>query len=326
MASEAYDHHKGSAPLLRPTNRWRMGVFLLINLLGFVLVNAFWLYLSTGKWVDFSPAGYHRGLAIPIGEMLIHPLNVFTHPWMILVLGLLLAVVVFVPIIVAVLYRLLVAAAFVGIIAVFGHAPVLAAAVGIGCLLAARTSLRSDMPFLATLLGLLPVAVYLYLFAFLGTDAAVLASQRLVLSLPFLVGGVAAILSAAVVLALARVTGFRPGVVWPVLAVLLAAPAAMFYTRIGVDELQYIQRVLSPAPTAARCLLQRGASRRRAAWVAHGPQRSFDRSAGCRGDGRLPPGQSARTGLPPEVGSAGRHLRGHENGGQPQAGCRAGHA
>jgi len=229
MAGEAYDHHKGSAPLLRPTNRWRTGLFLSINLAGFLLVNAFWLYLSSGKWADFSPAAYHRSLATPLGQVLIRPLSVFTHPWMILVLGLLLGVVV----------RLLVAGAFVSIIAVFGHAPVLAVAVGIGCLLAARTPLRSDMPFLAALLGLLPVAVYLYLFAFLGTDAAALAGQQLVLSLPFFVGGVGAILSAAVVLALARVTGFRPGAIWPVLAVLLAAPAAMFYTRIGVDELQY---------------------------------------------------------------------------------------
>jgi hypothetical protein len=211
-----------------------------VNLAGFAAVNVFWQYLARGQWLDLSPAAYRQDLATPLGEMFLRPLSIFAYPWMILVTGLLLTVVIFVPIIVAVLYRLIHAALLVAVVAVIGHAPVLAVVLALGCVLAGRTSLRSDMPFLATLLGMVPVAVYLYLFSYLGSDSgAVVPLQRLLLAVPFLLAAVGAVLASAAVLALATLTGFRPGVVWPVLVVLLAAPVGIFYTRVGPDQLEY---------------------------------------------------------------------------------------
>ena len=235
-----YDHHKGAQPLLRPMSPWRTAVFLAVNLAGFVAVNAFWQYLSRGWWWDFSLEAYRQDLATPLGEMFLRPLSLFAYPWMIPVTGLLLAVVIFVPPVLAILDRLVYAGVFVLVVAVIGHAPVLAVVLALGCFLAARTSLRSDMPFVAALLGMLPVAGYLYLFSFLGSDSgAVVPLQRLLLAVPLLVAAVAAVLASAAVLALASLTGFRPNVVWPVLVLLLAAPAALFYTRIGPDQLDY---------------------------------------------------------------------------------------
>jgi len=236
---DTFDHHRGRAPLLRATRPWRWALFLAINLIGFAAVNAFWLYLSTGQWVNFSPWAYQRDLAAPVGRMLLQPLSVFRYPWMILASGLMLAVVIFVPVIVSVLYRLPFAAAFVLAIAVIGHAPVLALAVGLGCILAGRTSWRSDMPFLATLLGLLPVGVYLALGYVGVVSEGTLPLQRWILMAPFLVALILAALAGAAVLALARVTSFRPGVVWPVLAALLAGPIAIFHAKVGPDELDY---------------------------------------------------------------------------------------
>jgi hypothetical protein len=238
--ANGYDHHRGSQPLLRPTRPWRMAVFLTVNLAAFVVASAFWQYLSTGEWADLRLASYYRSLATPLGEVLLHPLNVFTHPWMIFVTGSLLAVILFVPPIIAVFYHLYFAAIFVVVVAVVGHAPVLAAALAIGCLLAAETRLRSNMPFLAFLLATSPIALYLYFFSFTEMDsAAVLAMQRWVLALPMVIALVAAVAAAAVVFALARLSGYRPGVVWPVLVLLLAAPMCMFYLKVGPDELKY---------------------------------------------------------------------------------------
>ncbi|MDY6913239.1 MAG: hypothetical protein SVT52_02110 [Planctomycetota bacterium] len=237
---EQYNHHRGLAPLLRPTSPLRTGIFLAINLAGFVVVNAFWQYLATGRWLGFSLSTYQQNLTMALGEMFLHPLNILSYPWMVLVMGLLLAVVVFVPLVVAVLYKLPFAVFFAVIIAVIGHAPILALAVVVGCILAARTPLRSDMPFLATVLGMVPVGVYLYLFGFgESSSTAAMPLQRWVLNAPFLIGLVAAMLAAAVVLAMARLTMFRPGVVWPVLAVLLAGPMVIFYAKIGPDKLSF---------------------------------------------------------------------------------------
>ena len=238
LSSQAYDHHRGRAPLLRPSPRGWVVLFLAIALGGYVLVNAFWQYLLTGRWWSFAPADYQRDLAVPLGQTLLQPLSIFTHPWMILVMGLLLAAVVFVPIIVAVMYRLCYMPVFVLAVIVAGHAPVMALALASGCLLAALTRLRSNAPFLAVLLGTIPVVVYFYLANLTGTSsAATLPMQRWAPYAPFLIAVVAAVLASAVVLALARLTGFRPGVVWPVLSVMLAAPMAIFYAKVGTDEL-----------------------------------------------------------------------------------------
>ena len=82
--------------------------FLAVNVVGFAVVNAFWHYLATGGW-GFS----FQAIRSPLGEMFIRPLHVLSYPWMIPVTGLLLGLVILVPLIVAVLHRLLFAVIFV---------------------------------------------------------------------------------------------------------------------------------------------------------------------------------------------------------------------
>ncbi|GAG48700.1 unnamed protein product, partial [marine sediment metagenome] len=52
-----FDHHRGSAPLLRQTSIFRSAFFVAANLAGFIAANAFLHYLATGRWFDFSLAG-----------------------------------------------------------------------------------------------------------------------------------------------------------------------------------------------------------------------------------------------------------------------------
>ncbi len=184
-----------------------------------------------------------------VGEVFLSPLSVITHKWMIAVSGLALGLMIFVPIILSVLYRVIWAMVAVVIVALVAHAPVLAATLAIGCMLAARTPLRSDVPFVAVLLGLLPPALYLSLFSSLGSEGAALPVEQLLLEAPLLVAMVTAVLSGAVVLWLARLTDYRSGVVWPVVAVLVAAPILLFSLRVGRDELEYNLMTAWLAPT-----------------------------------------------------------------------------
>jgi hypothetical protein len=79
-----------------------------------------------------------------------------------------------------------------------------------------------------------------YLYFFGGRSEQVLMpKQQMLLYLPF-VGAVAgAILIGAVVLFISRLTKFRPGVLWPMLLVLVAAPMWLFHARVGWGELHY---------------------------------------------------------------------------------------
>ena len=249
QATERFDHHRGKLPLLRPTSPMRTWIFMAITFGGFLLVNSFWLYISGGRWISFHPAGYWHDLVQPLGETFLTPLNVITHKWMIAVAGLVLGLMVFVPIIMSVLYRLTWAVPAVVIVAIVGHSPVLALTLALGCLLAARTPLRSDMPFVAMVLGFLPPGLYLMLFSFLGSESTALPVEQLLLKAPLLVALVAAVLSGAVVLSLARLTDYRSGVVWPVVSVLVAAPMLLFFLLVGGDELEYSLLTARLAPT-----------------------------------------------------------------------------
>lgn len=249
--TERFDHHRGKMPLLRSTSPLRTFLFMAVTFGGFLLINAFWLYLCGGRWINFHPAGYWHDLVQPLGETFLTPLSVITHKWMIAVAGLTLGLMVFVPIIMSVLYRLIWAVPAVAVVALIGHAPVLALTLALGCMLAARTPLRSDMPFVAMVLGFLPPGLYLMLFSFLGSEPAALPVEQLLLKAPLLAALVAAVLSGAAVLSLARLTDYRSGVVWPVVTVLVAAPMLLFFLLVGSDELEYnlLTAGLSPTDT-----------------------------------------------------------------------------
>ncbi len=247
--TDIYDHHHGNEPLLRSGMPVRTGIFLCVNLLLLAAGASFWQYITTGRWLDLSYQGFLEGMRVPIGQGFTDPLNCLSHPWMIPIFGLVLSVLVFTPIVVAVLYRLFFAGFFILIVAVIGHEPILALVLALGCVLAARTNLRSDMPFLAVMLGLVPVAAYLFALGFLDIEsAAALPLQRWVLYGPFLLAVMASIVSVALVLLVARLTAYRPGIIWPMLVLPLAVSATLFYTMIGPGEIAYslIVRPLAP--------------------------------------------------------------------------------
>ena len=150
-----------SRPLVRHASRLRLAVFMTLSYLSYAVVNAFWHYLATGRWIRISIGQFRTDLAQPLSEFLYEPLGVISHPWMILVCGLLLAVLIFVPIMIAVLYRLAFVAGLVLLVVLLGHAPVLALAIAVGAVVAARMPLRRSAPMIAVLAGLGPIAAYL---------------------------------------------------------------------------------------------------------------------------------------------------------------------
>jgi len=231
---------EGPGMLAWSPRTWRLGFYLAVQLAAFGGVCAFWRFLATGRWCDFRPIAYYQDLITPLGEIFRHPLDVLAYPWMILVTGLMLGLLTLVPVLVAVLYRPLLSTGFVLAVALVAHSPVLALAVGIGCVLAGRSRTQNDMPFLAMVLGLLPAAGYFTLSALAGVDpAAVLPLQRWALYAPFLIAFVSAVLAGAIVMGLGRLVRFRAGPIWPLVVAALAAPVAVFYAEIGPDELGY---------------------------------------------------------------------------------------
>ncbi|NLF31123.1 MAG: hypothetical protein GX591_09585 [Planctomycetes bacterium] len=235
-------------PLLRPARIAHIAVAIGVNLLLYAAANVMLHVLASGASVSTTAGEYRRWAAKPLVQVLLEPLSIFTHPWMILVVGLLLAAIVTVPLLVACLYRAWLCAPFLFYVAALAHAPVLAAVLAVGCVLVAATDLRRRNPSLALLLGLSPVYVYFYLAAQSRTIASS-PMQHLALWVPFVVAAVAAIVAMGLVLLIAHWIRYRPGVICPVLVLLTAAPAWLFLTRVGGDELAFALLVADATPS-----------------------------------------------------------------------------
>ena len=234
------DRRAGRGTILRPTGPLRRWLAPAATLAAFAAVNAFWAYTATGQWTDFKRVAYARDLGTPLQEAFLAPLSVLTHPRMILIQGLLLSAAIFVPIIVTAMHRAPVAGLFVIVVAAIGHAPVLALMLAIGCVLVVQTPLRRTVPFLAAMVGMIPVVIYLYLSVLIGPGVqAVLPMQKWAPLAPFVLAAVAAVIAVAVVLAVADWTGRRPLAVWATVAALPMIAPAIFYARIGPAELDY---------------------------------------------------------------------------------------
>ena len=162
---------------------------------------------------------------------------------MILVDGLVLGALAAGPLMAAACHRLRVALLFVLVLAGVAQNPVLAVALGAGCLLVARTRLRGDAPVLACLLGLVPTIACIATLDMLGTLFPALTTvpplRRWLGYMPFAVAIASTVVAFSAALGLARLLHYRAGVLAPVLAMLAAAPATVFYDRIGSAELDY---------------------------------------------------------------------------------------
>jgi hypothetical protein len=229
-----------SPPLLRPRRRRQWVLFVTLNLLAYLAACLFWQYLQTGQWFDPGISSLREDLTRPLGSILLRPLSIFHQPWMIFVVAGLLSVLITVPLATAVMYQLLLSMAFVIIVALVGRAPFLGLALAAGCILSARMQLRRKYPLLAILLGIVPVLVYLYLLTQASLDTSLLLPlQRWILPGPFLLAVVFFAISASLVIVLARLVKFQPGVIWPSWLLGLALAGWAFFAHIGPAELHY---------------------------------------------------------------------------------------
>ncbi|MFQ5807505.1 MAG: tol-pal system YbgF family protein [Phycisphaerae bacterium] len=232
----------------QPKYRVRAIVLLVVNLLLFCGLCAFAHWLHAARAFDFSPSSYYAparfwDAASPnLNDFILAPINVVDVPLHAIVLGLVVAVIVAVPIVVSILYRLRSALPFLAAVLVFAHMPWFAVTLLASCLLASVRPFRMSFRFGSALAGLLPVLLYLYL-ATRGTPDQLASygspAQKSLLVAPWLLAILAASVMLGAVLLIARVVNYRPGAIAPVLAVMFATPLVLFHAAVGVDELAY---------------------------------------------------------------------------------------
>lgn len=228
--------------------RVRALVLLTLNFLVFAGVCVFTHWLHTGEPFDFSPESYFEpfrfwgGESTNLNDFVLAPIDVRQTRMHGVVLGLLVAVIVAVPIAVAILYRFQTSLPFIGVVLLLAHMPWMAISLTGSCILAAVRPFRLRFRYGAALVGLLPVMAYLYFATRSANEEMVLLTrpeERVLLMLPWVLALIAAAVMFAVILIIARTVNYRPGAVLPVLAAMAITPAVLFHTRVGPDELAY---------------------------------------------------------------------------------------
>lgn len=242
--------------------RVRALVLIIFNLLLFCGLCIFTYWLHTARLFDFSPSGYLDPFQfwgeqpVTLHTFLRYPIDVSRTPIHGAVLGLLVASIVAVPIAVAILYRFYAALPFIAAIVIFAHMPWMAITLTGSCILASAKPFRMRFRFGSALVGLLPILLYLVMANRSGADTLLLSEfapdQRPLLITPWVLAVLAAAGMLATILWIASIVQYRPGAVAPVLAIMVAAPTVLFFTKVGDDELVYRVLELEYGPQAAR--------------------------------------------------------------------------
>jgi tetratricopeptide (TPR) repeat protein len=233
--------------------RVRAVLLLALNALMFAGLGSFAFWLRTGE--PFAPRvdSYWRQLGdtldfrdsqnqISLTTMLIEPMSVREVPAQIPILGFLMAALISIPIIVSILYRFWSAVPFILAVAFLAMMPWLAITLTASCIVASVKPFRTTIRFISALLGLVPASIYLYL-ASEGTNQSAISMmdpiERMKFIAPWVVAIVASAVVCAVVLALARLVNYRPGMITPLMLMLFLLPFALFEKYVGADELHY---------------------------------------------------------------------------------------
>lgn len=246
-----------------PKYRIRAAIALTVTLLLYVALCCFSHWLHTTRVVDFSPESFLEPFRFwgeqtrNLNDFLRYPISAERTPIHGIVLGLLLASIIAVPVLVAILYRFPAALPFAAATCLFAHMPWMAVTLTLGSLLASVRPFRMSFRYGSALVALLPILLYLYLATWSPAerpDAALSPSQRTAMYAPWVLAVLSACGMMALALLIARAVDYRPGAIAPVMLLMLAAPAVLFFRYVGQDELHY--RVLEAefGPRSARFL------------------------------------------------------------------------
>ena len=231
--------------------RVRAIVLLVINVLLFGGVGCFAFWLRQGRYLAPALDNYWGLLwqtclpgsgAHTLTRMLTFPINLQEVPLQIVIHGLLLSALVSIPILVSILYRFHSCLPFVAVVGFLALMPWLALTLLGSCILASVRPFRFSFRYALALLGLVLVVIYILGVSIQSEPAAsVLANpgHRVKLVAPWILAVLASCVLLALGLGLAKVVNYRPGVIAPLLATMLALPIALFEEYVGRDELNY---------------------------------------------------------------------------------------
>lgn len=220
-------------------------IYWLVNLVLYALLNMFVLRIRTGQWIQ--PEGpYNSGSLI---SELLWPLNIFNFPVYIIITALLTAMLCAIPMLIAQLYNLLHALPFVLAVLFLGHYPMLSLSLLVCCAAVSFEPMRFKSKFVSATLCLVPVVLYWILYS--GENPEQDQLRWAALYAPWAMAIIICVAMFAVVLGIGHFLRYKPGVMMPIFALILAGSVGLFKFGIGLTERDFRTEVYSYSPTEA---------------------------------------------------------------------------
>lgn len=207
-----------------------------LAVIAFALSCAFWSKVLTGSFWSFD---FHSLTSLEswnLGRLVVSGVSIFEYPWQIFVLGLLMAVIAFAPVLISQLMSLSYCLIFIMLIAFLANLPGLAVCVLISSVAVACRPLRFRSRFISVVLCTTPQLFYWGYFACVsGTDPLKWGFSFT----PWICAWLVGLALTGFVLGIGHFTRYRPGLVWVVTAAVLTTAIFVFELKIGFDELDY---------------------------------------------------------------------------------------
>lgn len=276
----------------RTAPRYRRRAVFMLSLMALLFggLCCFTLWLRTGHFMPWEYSGYGALLAqsfrpvgtgqITLQDFLMYPISVQRVPMHGVTMGLLFASLSSIPLLVAILYRFPCSIVFAGMVVFLAVMPWLGVTVLLGCFVTAVRPFKLSFRYASALLGLVPIAIYFVTASWQPAGAAPSGIEnKALLYAPWFLALLGSCVICALGLGSARLIGYRPGGIPPVLAVLVATPVLTFFSSVGRDELAYhiLEHEIGPSSAVFRSVSIRDQAKQEATRIfSRRHDRSYD--------------------------------------------------
>lgn len=196
----------------------------------------FWSRIVTGSFRSFDIQAVASLEFWRLGQMLVTGVSIFEYPWQIFVLGQLMSILAFVPVLISQLMSFRHSLLFVLVVFFLANLPGFAICLLISCIAAACRPLRFRSRFIAIALCTTPQLLY---WGYFGSAEGLEPIPWAFTFAPWICAWLTGLGIAGIVLGIGHFTRYRPGLVWIVTTVVLLVAVVEFETMIGFDELDY---------------------------------------------------------------------------------------
>ncbi len=231
-----------------------------------------WNRIVIGGVISLIPADLIDPALWNLGRFVAFPLSIYEYPWQIVVLGTVMGILAATPVLVSQLYSFRYSIPFIVSVMFIAGLYFFGLFVTLGCIAVACRPLRFRSRFIGIMLCLSPQMVYWALWG--GYSTADPLRWGFSYS-PWIYAWLMGLFMAAVVLGIGHYTRYRPGLIFAVTLVMLAATYGVFRSHIGFAELDYQLYVAGNNPEEATEFHSYSLSEVIDAVIADDAQRSF---------------------------------------------------